>query len=189
MLVTQYGASCAGSGRKPRLEQFSRAMVLSLVLLAPAVASKPQEGTMPNEHQAAQSQPGITIRPTNAFPASSGDPSYFTGQVQITPLIAAEGPSRLTGALVSFEPGARTKWHVHPLGQTLIVTEGSGWVQQWGQPPQPIRAGDVVRIPPGVKHWHGATATTRMTHLALQEQLDGRAADWMEEVTDEQYPR
>ncbi|WP_428850569.1 (R)-mandelonitrile lyase [Nostoc sp. ChiQUE02] len=91
------------------------------------------------------------------------------------------------GASVTFEPGARIAWHTHPLGQTLIVTAGSGYVQQWDKPIQEIRPGDVVQIPPGVKHWHGATATTAMTHIALQEQLD-KAVDWMEQVSDEQYP-
>jgi quercetin dioxygenase-like cupin family protein len=93
----------------------------------------------------------------------------------------------MAGASVTFEPGARTAWHTHPLGQTLIVTAGSGYVQQWSEPVQEIRPGDVVQIPPGVKHWHGATATTAMVHIALQEQLDGKVVDWMEQVSDEQY--
>jgi len=93
----------------------------------------------------------------------------------------------VSGSYVTFEPGARTAWHTHPFGQILIVTAGSGWVQQWGGPIEEIRQGDVVRIPPGLKHWHGATATTAMTHIALQEQLEGKAAEWMEKVTDEQY--
>lgn len=92
------------------------------------------------------------------------------------------------GGSVTFELGARTAWHIHPLGQTLIVTAGSGYVQQWDRPIQELRPGDVVQIPPGVKHWHGATATTAMTHIALQEKLDGKAVDWMEQITDEQYP-
>lgn len=93
----------------------------------------------------------------------------------------------MSGARVTFEPGARTAWHAHPLGQTLIVTAGTGWVQQWGGAVQEMREGDVVRIPPGVKHWHGATATTAVTHIALQEQLDGKVVEWMEKVSDEQY--
>jgi len=99
----------------------------------------------------------------------------------------ADAVSRASGARVTFEPGARTAWHTHPLGQTLIVTGGAGWVQQWGGPIQDIRPGDVVRIPPGQKHWHGATATTGMTHIAIQEHLDGKTVDWMEMVSDVQY--
>jgi quercetin dioxygenase-like cupin family protein len=104
-------------------------------------------------------------------------------------LFSVAEPSRISGARVTFEPGARTAWHTHPLGQTLIVTAGAGWVQQWGASIEEIREGDVVRIPPGQKHWHGATAATRMTHIALQEQLDGKVVDWMEKVSDEQYRR
>jgi quercetin dioxygenase-like cupin family protein len=107
--------------------------------------------------------------------------------VRIEPLFSAAGPSRLSAALVTFEPGARTAWHTHPLGQTLIVTQGTGWVQQWGGSVQEMREGDVVRIPPGVKHWHGATATSRMTHVAVNEHLSGKVVDWMEKVSDEQY--
>ena len=109
--------------------------------------------------------------------------------VRIDPLFKANDPSRTSGASVTFEPGARTAWHTHPLGQTLIVTAGCGWVQQWGGQIEEIRQGDVVRIPPGQKHWHGATATTGMTHIAIQEQLDGKAVEWMEKVRDEQYRR
>ena len=103
------------------------------------------------------------------------------------PLFKANHPARALGASVTFEPGARTAWHTHPLGQTLIVTAGSGWVQQWGGQIEEIRQGDVVWIPPGQKHWHGATATTAMTHIAIVERLDGKGSDWMEKVSDEQY--
>jgi len=107
--------------------------------------------------------------------------------VRVDPLFDANAPSRVNGASVTFEPGARTAWHTHPLGQTLIVTAGSGWVRQWDGPIQEIRAGDVVWIPPGQKHWHGATATSGMTHIAIQEHLDGKNVEWMEQVTDDQY--
>jgi quercetin dioxygenase-like cupin family protein len=131
----------------------------------------------------------ITIRRKGSQPSSEGPSEYFTGPVRVELLFQPAEPSRMSGALVTFDPGARTAWHTHPLGQTLIVTAGTGWVQQWGGPVEEMREGDVVRIPPGVKHWHGATPTTRMTHLALQEHLDGKAVEWMEKVSDEQYKR
>ena len=131
----------------------------------------------------------ITISHRGSLPPNQGNAEYFTGSVRIDPLFSADEPSRVAGASVTFERGARTAWHSHPLGQTLIVTSGTGWVQQWGRPVQEIREGDVVRIPPGQKHWHGATATTRMTHIALHEQLDGKVVEWMEKVTDGQYGR
>jgi quercetin dioxygenase-like cupin family protein len=126
----------------------------------------------------------VTISRSGSQPASDGDAQYFTGSVRIESLFSA---SRLSGALVTFEPGARTAWHTHPLGQTLIVTHGAGWVQEWGSSVKEMREGDVVRIPPGVKHWHGATATTRVTHFAINEHLNGKVVDWMEKVSDEQY--
>ncbi len=129
----------------------------------------------------------VEITRSGSQPSTEGSAEYFTGSVRIDPLFPVHDPSRASGASVTFEPSARTAWHTHPLGQTLIVTAGSGWVQQWGGQVHSIRPGDVVWIPPGVKHWHGATATTAMTHIAIQEQLDGRAVDWMEQVNDEQY--
>jgi len=116
-----------------------------------------------------------------------GPAEWFTGTVRIDPLFEAQEPARTGGAYVTFEPGARTAWHTHPLGQTLIVTSGCGRVQRWGGPIEEIRPGDVVSILPSEKHWHGATPTTAMTHIAIQEYLDGSAADWMEHVSDEQY--
>jgi quercetin dioxygenase-like cupin family protein len=107
--------------------------------------------------------------------------------VRIDPLFHPPAPARAFGASVTFEPGARTAWHTHPLGQTLIVTAGCGWARRWGGPVEEIRPGDAIWFAPGEKHWHGATATTAMTHIAIQEQLDGKAVDWMEHVTDEQY--
>lgn len=120
-------------------------------------------------------------------PSQRGPEDYFTGAVRIDPLFAATEPSRASGASVTFEPGARSAWHTHPLGQTLIVTAGCGWTQCWGGPIIEIRAGDVVKCPPGHKHWHGATSTTAMTHVAIQEALDGKNVNWLEKVSDEQY--
>jgi quercetin dioxygenase-like cupin family protein len=116
-----------------------------------------------------------------------GAADWFTGTVRIDPLFQAPAPARVAGASVTFEPGARTAWHTHPLGQTLIVTAGCGRVQRWGGSIEEIRPGDVVWFPPGEKHWHGATPTTAMTHIAIQEALDGKVVAWMEKVSDEQY--
>ncbi|WP_199031252.1 cupin domain-containing protein [Ralstonia sp. ASV6] len=116
-----------------------------------------------------------------------GPANYFTGSVRVDPLFAANAPARAVGVSVTFEPGARTAWHVHPLGQTLVVTAGSGLVQREGGPIETICPGDVVWIPPGERHWHGAAATTAMTHIAIQEELDGSTADFMEHVSDAQY--
>ncbi|GAA5534153.1 (R)-mandelonitrile lyase [Deinococcus aluminii] len=120
-------------------------------------------------------------------PSGKGPAEWFTGNVRIDPLLQTEAPARATGSSVTFEPGARTAWHTHPLGQTLIVTAGAGLVQREGGPIEEIRPGDVVWFPPGEKHWHGATPQAAMTHIAIQEELDGRAVDWLEHVTDEQY--
>lgn len=116
-----------------------------------------------------------------------GPTAYFTGAVQLDRLVDAPTPARVAAASVTFAPGARTAWHTHPLGQTLIVTAGRGWAQQWGGPVEEILPGDVIWFPPGEKHWHGATPTTAVTHLAIQEKLDGKAVEWLEQVTDEQY--
>ena len=129
----------------------------------------------------------MDIQRSGSQPSGKGPAEYFTGTVRIDPLFNPPAPARAFGATVTFEPGARTAWHTHPLGQTLIVTAGCGRVQRWGGPVEEIRPGDVVWIPPAEKHWHGAAPTTAMTHIAIQEQLDGKAADWMEQVTDEQY--
>ena len=129
----------------------------------------------------------MNIARTGSRLSKEGPAEYFSGAVRIEPLFNPPPPARAIGASVAFEPGARTAWHTHPLGQTLIVTAGCGWAQRWGGPIEEIRAGDVVWFEPGEKHWHGATATTAMTHTAIQEQLDGRAVDWLEHVSDEQY--
>ncbi len=131
----------------------------------------------------------MKIQRAGAQPSGQGPSDWFTGRVRIDPLFAAEASSRMAGNLVTFEPGARTAWHTHPLGQTLIVTAGCGWVQREGGPVEEIRAGDVVWFPPGERHWHGATATTAMSHIALQERLDGETVKWLDHVTEEQYRR
>jgi len=136
-----------------------------------------------------ESSQAITITRSGSKSSRQGPTENFTGSVRIDPLFNANPPSRTSGGRVTFEPGARTAWHTHPLGQALIVTAGTGWIQEWGGPTQEIREGDVVWIPPGQKHWHGATPTISMTHIAIQEFLDGKNAEWMEKVTDEQYRR
>jgi quercetin dioxygenase-like cupin family protein len=129
----------------------------------------------------------MEIKRAGAQASSKGPAEWFRGTVRIDPLMQAADPARVQGVSVTFEPGARTAWHTHPLGQTLIVTAGSGRAQRWGGAVEEIRPGDVVWFAPGEKHWHGATPTTAMTHIAVQERLDGRAVDWMEHVSDEQY--
>ena len=130
---------------------------------------------------------GMDIKRSGSQPSTKGPAEWFTGTVRIDPLFDAPPPARAAGASVTFEPGARTAWHTHPLGQTLIVTAGFGRAQRWGGPVQEIRPGDVVWFPPGEKHWHGASPTTAMTHIAIQEKLDGKAVEWMEHVSAEQY--
>jgi quercetin dioxygenase-like cupin family protein len=129
----------------------------------------------------------MEIRRSGTRPTGEGPAEWFTGTVRIDPLFSAPAPARVAGASVTFEPGARTAWHTHPLGQTLIVTAGRGWAQRWGGPREEIQPGDVIWFPPGEKHWHGATATTAMTHIAIQEAQDGKTVDWMEHVSHEQY--
>jgi 4-carboxymuconolactone decarboxylase len=152
-------------------------MSLSLVAWAPADAN-PSDGQRPNE---------IRIARSGSQPPAKGPAENFTGNVRVEGRFQAEAPARVGGGTVTFEAGARTAWHTHPLGQTLIVTSGAGLVQHWGGPVQEIKPGDVVWIPPGVKHWHGATASTGMAHIAVSESLDGKSVEWMEKVTDEQY--
>ena len=129
----------------------------------------------------------MDIKRSGSQPSAKGPADYFTGTVRIDPLLEAPEPARVRAASVTFEPGARTAWHTHPLGQALIVASGRGRVQRWGGPMEEIRPGDVVWIPPGEKHWHGATPTTAMTHIAIQEALNGSPVAWMEKVSDEQY--
>lgn len=129
----------------------------------------------------------IDIKRNGSRPSQKGPEDWFTGTVRIDPLFQAPPPARVAGAQVTFEPGARTAWHTHPLGQTLIVTSGFGLVQREGGPVEEIRPGDVIWFPPGLKHWHGASPATAMAHIAIQESLDGKVVDWMEKVTDAQY--
>ena len=129
----------------------------------------------------------MNITRAGSHPSTKGSAEWFTGTVRIDPLFTAPAPARASGAAVTFEPGARTAWHTHPLGQTLVVLFGRGLAQREGGPVEEIRPGDVVWFAPGEKHWHGATPTTTMSHIAIQEALDGKAVDWMEKVTDEQY--
>ena len=129
----------------------------------------------------------MEIKRSGSQPSGKGPAEYFTGTVRIDPLFQALDPARALGASVTFEPGARTAWHTHPLGQTLIVVSGCGWAQHEGGLIEEIRPGDVVWFPPDERHWHGATPTTAMTHIAIQEALDGKVVDWMEKVTDQQY--
>jgi quercetin dioxygenase-like cupin family protein len=137
--------------------------------------------------EAGAEQGSVTVTPNGSQPSAKGPADYFTGNVRVDAPFKGTGDARASGATVTFEPGARTAWHTHPLGQTLIVTAGTGWVQQQGQPVQVIRPGDTVWIPPHVRHWHGATANTGMSHIAIAEQLDGKVVDWMEQVSDEEY--
>jgi len=131
----------------------------------------------------------MEIRRAGSEPSGKGPADWFTGTVRLDPLITAPDPARVAAALVTFEPGARTNWHTHPLGQTVIVTSGLGWAQHDGGPVEEIRPGDVVWFPPGEKHWHGASATSAMSHIAIQERLDGKAVEWLEPVSAAQYRR
>lgn len=129
----------------------------------------------------------MEVTRSGAQPSSPAAPDHFTGTARVDPLFNPPAPARVKGAFVTFEPGARTAWHRHPLGQTLIITAGCGWVQGEGEDIQVVRPGDVVWIAPGELHWHGASSTTAMTHIAITEQLDGKSVDWMDRVTDAQY--
>lgn len=131
----------------------------------------------------------MDIKRAGSQPSRQGPADYFTGTVRIDPLFEAPEPARGRGASVTFEPGARTAWHTHPLGQTLIVIAGVGRAQRWGGPLEEIRPGDVIWFPPGEKHWHGASPTTAITHIALQEALDGKTVEWLEQVNEAQYGR
>jgi 4-carboxymuconolactone decarboxylase len=165
-------------------------MVMAFSLLAPSTALAQVGGpTATDALQTATPQSSQTIKVTRSGsrPFTEGPVEHFTGSARIDLLFSENPPAHTSGGRVTFEAGARTAWHSHPLGQTLIVTVGRGWVQKWGGPVQEIQEGDVVWIPPGQKHWHGATASTSMTHIAIQESLNGKTVEWMEKVSDEQY--
>jgi 4-carboxymuconolactone decarboxylase len=160
------------------------AIALSLSLLASAFAQSNQAAAASTLAQESQT---IKIARSGSQPSRQGPAENFTGSVRVDPLFQANAPARTSGSLVTFEPGARSAWHTHPLGQILLVTAGTGRVQRWGDPIEEIRQGDVVWIPPGQKHWHGASPNSSMAHIALVEALDGKAVDWMEKVSDAQY--
>ena len=162
--------------RRSFLKTTGAALATPAILLAQVEAPSPQT-----------QQVNMEIKRIGSQPSVKGPEDWFTGTVRIDPLFQPNAPARTSGASVSFEPGARTAWHTHPLGQTLIVTSGCGRAQREGGSIEEIHPGDVVWFPPGVKHWHGATPTTAMTHIAIQEALDGKVVDWMEKVSDEQY--
>jgi quercetin dioxygenase-like cupin family protein len=166
------------------------ATVISLTLCASALAQTGTTGAAP-----ASTAPGnananpvqMVIARAGSQASTKGPAQNFTGSVRVDPLFGARAPSSVSGGAVTFEPSARSAWHTHPMGQVLIVTAGAGRIQQWGGVVEQVRPGDVIWTPPGVKHWHGAAPTTAMTHIAIQEQLDGKAVEWMEQVSDEQY--
>ena len=163
----------------------SAAVIVSVVVLAGA----PLHGQQAGGSAMAKSpeDKAIVVTRSEAQPSRQGPAENFTGTVRVDQQFQSGAPGRVFGARVTFEPGARTAWHSHPLGQTLIVTSGVGRVQRWGDPVDEIRPSDVVWIPPGQKHWHGASPTTGMSHIAIVETLDGKSVEWMEKVTDEQY--
>jgi quercetin dioxygenase-like cupin family protein len=175
-------------GRLMKLKRLT-ASAVALSLLGPAfaqTASRPASGAAAPTASASAPQ-GMTISPNGTRASTRGPADFFTGMARIDPLFPVNAPSRMSGAYVTFEPGARSHWHMHPVGQTLVVTAGAGRTQEWGKPVQELHPGDVLWCPPGVKHWHGASPTTSLTHIALQETLDGKAVEWLEKVTDEQY--
>lgn len=161
------------------------AIAISLSLLASASAQTNQ--TEASDATQGQNTQSIRITRNGSQPSRQGPAENFTGSVRVDPLFRTQAPARASGSLVTFEPSARTAWHTHPLGQILIVTAGTGRVQRWGDPIDEIRQGDVVWIPPGQKHWHGAAPNSSMAHIAIVEQLEGKAVEWMEKVSDAQY--
>jgi quercetin dioxygenase-like cupin family protein len=196
-MVEQNLGSLQGPGDAPRGRRWWSGMaplvgaVVLISMLASAIAQAfqakgPEEAAAPQAAKTDAPKP-VMVKRGAEKPAAGVPGGFFTGSAGVDRLFPAQEPSRVAVASVTFEPGARTAWHSHPLGQTLIVTEGTGWVQGWGGPVQEIRAGDVVHTPPNQKHWHGATATTRMTHVSVVEHLDGKNVELMERVSDEQY--
>jgi quercetin dioxygenase-like cupin family protein len=169
----------------PRFNPENRKANQTLVDLLSTFAE--QKKATPKKKALSDGIQNMDIKRSGSQPSNKGPADWFTGAVRIDPLFQANTPARAAGASVTFEPGARTAWHTHPLGQTLIVTAGCGWVQREGGPIDEIHPGDVVWFPPGEKHWHGAAPTTAITHIAIQEQLDGKVVEWMEKVTDDQY--
>ena len=171
-------------GRQRTGTKLITAAVNSILLFASAAS---QAQTAPAQVRVAPTARSIEITRSGSQQPSRAPAEHFTGSVMIEPVFFAHDPSRASARKIRFEPGARSAWHTHPLGQILIVTDGMGWIQEWGGPIEEIRKGDVIWIPAGVKHWHGATPTTAMTHIAIQEQLNGKVVEWMEKLSDEQY--
>jgi quercetin dioxygenase-like cupin family protein len=174
------------ASNQARVGMISRRCILAVVGGLAAMAGEP---TVAREPTTTGKIRTMEIKRSGSQPSGKGPAEYFEGSVRVDPLFQAPDPARVFGASVTFEPGARTAWHTHPLGQTLIVTAGCGWVQRWGGPVEEILPGDVIWFPPDEKHWHGATPTTAMTHIAIVEHLNGKTADWMEQVSAEQYRR
>ncbi len=166
---------------------YSRRGVIAGGAAGLAVLTTSGRATAENPNPARSEKMEIDINRNGSRPSAKGSSDWFSGSVRVDPLFQAPDPARASAGQVTFEPGARTAWHTHPLGQTLIITSGLGWVQRDGGSIEEVRPGDVVWFPPGLKHWHGATPTTGMTHIAVQESLGGKNVDWMEKVTDEQY--
>ena len=156
-------------------------------LISLLLSATPQAQTAVPQVPSRSTAGSIQITPRGSQQPGKAPAEHFIGSVTIEPVFSPHDPSRASGGKVTFQPGARSAWHKHPLGQILIVTDGTGWIQQWGGPIEEIRKGDVIWIPAGVKHWHGATSNTEMTQIAIQEQLNGIAVEWMERVTEEQY--
>jgi quercetin dioxygenase-like cupin family protein len=169
--------------RRPALPDRRQFLAAGLGLAAAPLLTHFSDGAPAPQHP----EVPMEIKRIGSQPSGKGPADWFTGTVRIDPLFQVHPPARAAGASVTFEPGARTAWHTHPLGQTLTVTAGCGWVQREGGPVEEVHPGDVVWFPAGEKHWHGATPTTAMTHIAIQEQLDGKVVDWLEHVSDEQY--
>ena len=164
-------------------------IAVGLSLLASASTTAFAQAATPSSSGASEGPMDLRITRAGSQPSTRGPAEFFTGSVRVDPLFPAAAPSRMSGGLVTFEPGARSAWHTHPVGQVLVVTAGLGWVQREGGSVEEMRPGDVVLIPPGLRHWHGAAATTGVTHIALQEQVDGQAVAWMDKVSDAQYRR
>ena len=158
-----------------------------LFLASATVQARAAGSSAASTPSAGQGRNSQTVIRAGTQPSSKGPAEYFTGNVRVSPLFAANPSTPVTGAYVTFEPSARSAWHVHPTGQHLVVTAGKGWTQEWGGPVTEIQEGDVIWCPPGVKHWHGATPTSGMTHLALTGTVNGKNVEWMEKVSDEQY--
>ena len=163
-------------------------MVFSVLASEAAFGQAGEPSTSDARHtSASQESQRIRVTRSGEHISTKAPAEHFTGSASIDRFLPENPPSHMSGASVAFEPGARTAWHTHPLGQTLIVTAGTGWVQQWGGQVQEIRQGDIIWIPPGIKHWHGGTANTSMTHISVQESLDGKTVEWAEKVSDQQY--